>query len=1810
MVGNIQADNNGDVYVEFDYNNIIVVDPNKTIDKVGKVQERLVDHENLVMYANLEAEVLPRTKLVVGVSPGSGIQNISVAKINFLKPTKDNYLGVGYYDELTGQNTTNSQGQNQTKAIFNTVGSNTGYRRTVINEQEVLDNGLLGITNINITTDSSFVPSVTMELEDVQGRALFELGNKSPYSVFFNLPYPQFYLTLKGYYGQAIRYQLNLENFNARFNSFSGNYQITLQFKGYKFNILNEISMGHLLAVPHMYAKTFETTTADVSNSSDNTVITTTSEKGYQKIREVYSEYKSKGLIPQNLPELTLVQLMNKLENFENFIINSYPKSNLEPLTNIRTYKNNLKQYFERIRGERISWFTKYMNPNPVIEKSSGERYYVFKKEFNQEAIETAISELKKDIDEFNSVLSENKTLGKGGASPIKNNIKYDIVFKNLTFTDIDWEKTAQLQTGVINNTIKEQIQTSYNYVFIPKIEQVQDEQTKDKKTQEIKSSFFVFQGKTRFDDEIVSMETQANKILSDYETIITEDLTKRLENSEVGIGFKPNVRNIVSVIMASTEAFIRLLDDVHTNAWNVKYDPIRQNAIFDNTKSVPGTDSQGYVDKETDPNNSNGTTPVYPWPQFFIETPEDKKGRFQLKYIADPSVVDSTKGYLFEKWPEVEFVEEYMKGITKKFEAPYAPEVLQNQRDTNQILVNPIEYPEIGISYLNKEEIKFFYEIWERQFLTANYSGLIRDVKDLNEIVTSVTEAETSNIKNSLGLGSPYLTFKLKNFKFTSNNYEDFLFNISNNGTGKSWLDFSRDFFVTGYIKSMTENSFSILSTNELGKLPQVSPKTEGLAVLTRSTNNDPLIVDTIPFTDYNWTSNNMSDSSRNRGNEVYNTNKTYKVFDPRNVLSNFTDVYDFNECRPVTNFSYLTSFTDPTPNRYTISDFYKNRINNQTSLLPTEGYLTQVTPINRSSVNTLGIFSSILETEKTTSMLNTPFFVNSILNGVFLQKRKSTYPYVQAAYLFINSLPLISLKEKYKKNNEGIVSDLDYIASVFKKYAAIHKLPYAWILKMGSIWHRYKKFKEDNIDIIDTAWNSFDYLDNYSPIQKSETQIYSFKYNTKDIDIVLQSTDNQSINMNVGFYPKLINEFTYFYNGIEYFKDYTNEEVQNCINNGVKIYNFSDSNMEGINQTGVNLNQKTWSVLIPEFSFAEDNKTCTPPNNTTSQQYYISPSFGTPMNQAFYECISDKDTSRNALIPISSNQSVYNGTVRSFWAASNYGYFDASQVARPPIDCYLNQIKTEEKQDPFRLLPSNGYSKIEEIFSVFDKSILDQFEIEFLNFAKSKTDIPIKSDIVTFDESVFENSAQYRNFQLLYTSLMSVTPQKGNNEDEYFNQVINEQLANFNKTIKSFLEYDVILRYGNPTNYNRRVFSSYLSHESENEVVNPITFNPYIQNTLPSKNGTTTVANSILSNQETWRALETYVGFSTIPGANYSDTGSTITDFFIDNNIEFSKRNVELLAPIIKMYATQKLKDNTTTASSFKSKLGEYLNQTEGLQNLFLTEVMGRLNLILPNQEQLPERKLFSAIEGQQSKIENYEVFKAVNDKWIAGADFKEKTLFEDMLFLDRASRNIGDTILLDIFDLKNMLNERSLNQAMSVFTFISGILIKNNFTVMNLPAYVNFYNVQSNDGTTIPKTEGSLQFANSMWGTFLDVDYRNSSSKMVCFFVGKPSEHLDLPKSDYRFRDDGFEMWRSSENPLIENQDGKKDWALSNNVLGLMLILEPEIKTFFIRLVLIKPREKRHPNQSTLNCIWLIKPREEIPQHKTLVYIIFIN
>ena len=59
---------NKKIFIETEYDNIVVVNPNEVYDSLGNREARFVDQEDLVYYANLETFIIPRTKLAVGES--------------------------------------------------------------------------------------------------------------------------------------------------------------------------------------------------------------------------------------------------------------------------------------------------------------------------------------------------------------------------------------------------------------------------------------------------------------------------------------------------------------------------------------------------------------------------------------------------------------------------------------------------------------------------------------------------------------------------------------------------------------------------------------------------------------------------------------------------------------------------------------------------------------------------------------------------------------------------------------------------------------------------------------------------------------------------------------------------------------------------------------------------------------------------------------------------------------------------------------------------------------------------------------------------------------------------------------------------------------------------------------------------------------------------------------------------------------------------------------------------------------------------------------------------------------------------------------------------------------------------------------------------------------------------------------------------------------------------------------------------------------------------------------------------------------
>ena len=289
------------------------------------------------------------------------------------------------------------------------------------------------------------------------------------------------------------------------------------------------------------------------------------------------------------------------------------------------------------------------------------------------------------------------------------------------------------------------------------------------------------------------------------------------------------------------------------------------------------------------------------------------------------------------------------------------------------------------------------------------------------------------------------------------------------------------------------------------------------------------------------------------------------------------------------------------------------------------------------------------------------------------------------------------------------------------------------------------------------------------------------------------------------------------------------------------------------------------------------------------------------------------------------------------------------------------------------------------------------------------------------------------------------------------------------------------------------------------------------------------------------------------------YGDYGSEVTDFFRELNIDFTVSNIQLLRKIIKIYVTERVRNGSTSNSfnwnnitsaltpvappanfnatfiqKIKDEIVEKLDdgQYEHINQLFLN--LKKDLPTIPNQGVVDDFKNESAIQSDELKLDLYNTFRVINDKWISGEEIERKLIFEDFLFLDIANRDIGDTAILGLDAFKSLTNPS--NGSLNLLGLIGSILDNQNFNFLPLPSYINFYGVTS-DGAEYSKYNTTDE-ANSLFGTHLEVDYLESSPKFLCQYVGETSSLPDVKNPINRYNSDSFLLGRTADNPLFSN------------------------------------------------------------------------
>lgn len=718
--------------------------------------------------------------------------------------------------------------------------------------------------------------------------------------------------------------------------------------------------------------------------------------------------------------------------------------------------------------------------------------------------------------------------------------------------------------------------------------------------------------------------------------------------------------------------------------------------------------------------------------------------------------------------------------------------------------------------------------------------------------------------------------------------------------------------------------------------------------------------------------------------------------------------------------------------------------------------------------------VFSRKFDVDKTsTNILNTPYFHKQLYND-FNTVTSSYGKYAGSAYLLLNSLPFIELNEIVSGtsiNNKQNYNVL--VSSLFREVGSSQYVPYHLILKWGSIYHRYKKHIKDGVDILTgfTTSNT-----NTTPTKINGAEF--FDYNTN----LVYNTVSYTGNTNVGLHP--------YYDDIFY----------NVVNN-VSYFNFSTGSTSGfttsISDSVLNLKNDVVTSSASTFNYWTQFV-----NNESLlgiKTFTLLPSAGGNVYIGKGKSKSNEITnSNNSFIDEEQNH------FRIVWDSDllNSPYFNSGYT-------FSNPLEYETSIDGKYGLNNNG-KKVMDLIATFSPSILDEFEYQFLNFASQNVNLNVSN-------KPYENVV-FSNFQTLLREIVTLDKDT-NDKPDISNQITelqNKQKTKLTNITSSILSSNNLIKItlGNPKELDPHVLVGFVDKDPNNT----FNYNKYDYSTNPQ----------LIENNK--KILNLYLG-----PAPESFSGSTHTcyeDFFIDNDVEITEENVLAFRQLAYIYAGYKKLNNTTP--NFKDYINSnILTPASTRYEIFMRDLIPKFRGL--NFEE-PESTInfFDGYNNKALKVELYNFFKSMNDKWIAGNSIGQRSLLEEFLFLDKANKDIGNDYYFDLSRLTMLGDEKNLK--ISLFSAISTLLTNTGFDMRALPAYINFYGTNFSN---TPKIIPSKKIAQNLFGTFLEVDTQESSPKIIIQFVGKNSTRPDMSdkkNGKYKFTDDSYNIGNVNNNPVM--------------------------------------------------------------------------
>jgi len=1597
------------ILVKVDENNLIYIDPNSVVNG-NTIEPRGITPENYVMYVNLEADLVPRSILTTSGDQNATGNLASIAKgtLNFLRNQNGQDYDTSWTDSFLN-----------TEKVMNSNGEWTGDSRQ--NDSSAQS---FGIDSINIVVKGmTFIPQVNINFVDVRGKTLFESPKDSPYSAFFHLPWPIFYLTVKGYYGKAIRYRLHMTKFTSKYNESNGNFDITCTFVGSTYAYMNDIPLDGILNAPYMY---YIENDSNINFNGDTGTFekrVKKSSKGYSILNTVYDEYKAKGLLPKDFPVKTLREVITIAKSLDKTLerIIFDQVVNFKLFSAVKDFEKKVVDFENSITAwatQNLTDEIRYFSDNPTVP------YFYLKGNEKEKTsqikitgsttsgtLESLIVNYVKDLKEIKIFTDDLIVKDSKGKKSI------DIDFKKETFNVINAIKPVNeyYQKDGSNYVVaKNKLLT---HIF------------------DIQSSFVKERNKLQ-----QKIEEKMNTIIKD-------------PNNGIGIGFDPTIRNIFGVILANADVYVRLMKDVHRSAFDVSQ--IRKASLNGLSDETPSNDN------------------IYPWPEIKKQVGTDK--RKVIAYPGDPDLEEKLKSYDRTLWPEIDFIENYIGVSTKRLDTLAEKEggagnvgfVFESNIDENKYSpVSNFLNLSISLPYIDKSISNIFYEIYERARMTT-----LLDTFEDTKVLTELANIEFDNIKLSFNEDNDLISL-IKSVKKT---------------------------------KTETKNAMGETRTVETSAIDTLKNYLLSFSPHERH----PYYLDRLPTVSYIKNLDESSFKIETQYGDILKGENENKFPNLKNALSDYTvenyrkNIYPYNSSIYL---SYLnkTSFDENLK--------FTNLYNIKTS----KGFLH--TPMESTSWvktdntgYTTNLFSQKLKIGTTDiNILNTPYFHKQLYKD--FTENSMSGKYVGSAYLLLNSLPFKDLEDTLTFSDPSSSVNM---ASMFKEVSASHYVPYHLMLKWGSLYHRYKKYIIDGIDIVSGCTQTINrglFFDNLSGTTFTNGSTTGITYSGY--------TD-------IGFHPFYENVFHNIINGYSFY----NATSGNTAFTGTT----SGTTEERIYQSRSRINSKDkvryWTSYV-------DN------TNIYSGSTYLTllPCDGSNkmdnLNNYNKLIILDSDPSNPTL-----NQSLdfTNGDLANYrilWyddETTKGEYFTGRT-----LNTYGQYLTSLDKQ--FSISGTNR--KIIDLIATFSPDILDMFESYFIEFATERMDVEVERksfpnylEPVTAGGGGGNHSIKHDNFQNLLKSLVIVYKTEVNKNlktsPDLYTSIRKNQEDNLKAITNEILSSDNLIKItiGNPKEINLNVWDGFTKYSE---------FNSFSYNEYSSTQLTT----------DTQDYIKLYVG---------EDIDGYYQQFFSTLNVELSEENVLLFRPLIMIFAgwvKSKGSSYTPTKIDFQSYISQnVLSKAEDRLTKYINQILIKIDSSEFAAEGTTNNKL-SITNGYNDlllKLELYNNFKSFNDRWSSGNSIGQRGLLEEFLFLDKANKDIGSQAYIGLDKLIAL--EDPKNDKADLYSVIGMLIQGTGFDMRALPAYVNFYGTNF---TNKSKITSSKQVAKNIFGTYLDVDYQESSPKIILQYTGPTSKHLELSdiNKKYKFKNDSGNLFNGQGGPLtitIPDVFATGDLAKSNKVVA---------------------------------------------------------